>query len=774
MKCSVYAALLLAVTGVVPMRAVEIQLRKDAQAADKTAAAELQHYIKLMTGEDAAVREPGAAQSPPVILLTEDPAAEKDAWKIESTAAGVTIAGGAPQGVIFGAYHYLEECCGVRWWNPWEESVPKLEKVPVDNLTLSGKPAFDTRVLYSFSGGDEGRYCTRMRFTADGEMVTAGRYGGTKWCGGPYFNHTFGKYVPSKDFFGSHPEWFALVNGKRLSDSEGTDQTQPCLSNPGLRRAMLDSVREWIRKEYAEAKANGRRPPRIVDVSQNDNNVYCQCDGCQAIANREGGKQSGVILDFMNELAGTLGKEYPELMFQTFAYHYSEEPPDHLKPLDNVIVVLTDTTSNEARPLTEAFNPIMVNRVKKWAKIAKNLKIWDYAITFTRKTNEQAFPSEFYFQNDMRFFRDNNVTHMFTEMEEYRISDVRDYKVYLYAHVEENPDLDFDTLSRDFAHGFYGPQAGPLFRDYRQMLLASVEATNPWVGWFPPAKAFSHLTYEVVSKAQALFDEGGKRIGDDPVLQRRWRHARLSLDRSTLIRSRILVREFTTAHPGAAYPIDHQVIADRIRTTWTEQATLRLPEAAVEGELKEMGLWLAQYGLPVNPRSFVLPARFKDIMPASRVYDFTFEDAMLYNAQTQLVDDPDSLSGRVASMKFADPANDKQKVEKYLLPQSFGTYSDALSKSFSVSAIKPEMVTHTGYEWYHMGKTRLVPDMFFYTWWSWEVQEGIGSAYDSQQPDVEFDLWLHMKVTGPQFPCGKPDEVNAYYFDRLVLVKALR
>jgi hypothetical protein len=771
MKQKAFTALLFAVTATIPTRAVEIQVRDDAPQADRTAASELQHYIKLMTGEDAALRAPGAAQSPPVILLEDDPAAAKDAWKVESTTAGMRISGGAPQGVIFGAYHYLEDCCGVRWWNPWEEHVPKLDRVPVSNLSLSGKPAFDTRVLYGFAGGDEGRHATRMRFTADGETITAGKYGGTKWCGGPYFNHTFGMYVPTKDFFQGHPEWFALVDGKRLTDSEGTDQTQPCLSNPGLRQAMLASVREWIRKEYADAEANGRRPPRIIDVSQNDNNVYCHCDACQAIANREGGKQSGVIVDFMNELAGTLGKDYPDLMFQTFAYHYSEEPPDHIRPLDNVIIVLTDTSSNEARPLTEEYNPIMVNRVKRWSKIAKNLKIWDYAITFDRKTNEQAFPSEFFFQNDMRFFRANNVTHMFTEMEEYRISDVRDYKVYLYAHFEENPDLDFDTLSKDFADGFYGPQAGPLLLDYRRLLLESVERTDPWVGWGAPAKAFSHLTYDVISKAQALFDEGERRLGDDSVRQRRWRHARLSLDRSTLIRSRILVREFMLTHPGAAYPIDSQAVANRIRQTWTEQAKLRVRDTLLADELGVMESWLAQYGIPVNPKAFILPDKFKDVTPASRVYDFTFEDAMLYQGRPQLVGDPDSLSGRVVRMEFANPATDKQKVDNYLLPQQFGIYSDAKSKGFCVGTITPAMVTHPGYEWYHLGQTRLAPDAVFYTWWSWEVQEGIGSAYDRDHPDAEFDVWLRMKVTGPQFPCGKPDETNAYYLDRLVLVK---
>ena len=79
--------------------------------------------------------------------------------------------------------------------------------------------------------------------------------------------------------------------------------------------------------------------------------------------------------------------------------------------------------------------------------------------------------------------------------------------------------------------------------------------------------------------------------------------------------------------------------------------------------------------------------------------------------------------------------------------------------------------TKNGYNWYRLGRTKLLPGTIFYVPASWAVNKQIGTAYDPAAPDTMFDVWLRVKFTGPAFPHGKAGEPDALWFDRLVLVK---
>ena len=48
---------------------------------------------------------------------------------------------------------------------------------------------------------------------------------------------------------------------------------------------------------------------RIVSVSQNDNQRYCRCEKCMALAEQEGG-QIGPLLHFVNAVANATGKRF--------------------------------------------------------------------------------------------------------------------------------------------------------------------------------------------------------------------------------------------------------------------------------------------------------------------------------------------------------------------------------------------------------------------------------------------------------------------------------
>ena len=55
-------------------------------------------------------------------LLSTQLPSEK--WVIRSFGNEVLLNGGGPRGALFAVYHFLEDCCGVRWWSEFEEDVP--------------------------------------------------------------------------------------------------------------------------------------------------------------------------------------------------------------------------------------------------------------------------------------------------------------------------------------------------------------------------------------------------------------------------------------------------------------------------------------------------------------------------------------------------------------------------------------------------------------------------------------------------------------------------
>ena len=75
-----------------------------------------------------------------------------------------------------------------------------------------------------------------------------------------------------------------------------------------------------------------------------------------------------------------------------------------------------------------------------------------------------------------------------------------------------------------------------------------------------------------------MFDKAEKKVADDPLLLRRVRWARLSLDRATLWRWKLL---FGGTHEARGtkkkQSLDWETVTQRYRETWYTQIGLKLP-----------------------------------------------------------------------------------------------------------------------------------------------------------------------------------------------------
>ena len=476
-----------------------------ATAAEKTAANEVADYLRQISGADFRVLPEDQAPTqgsrvfigPTALAMSQGLAIDKlgpEEWGIQTVGNDLVITGGRPRGTIYGAYHFLEDTLGVHWWNPFEQGVPRRKTVKLGQLNLRGKPAFQYRDIYMLYGHDDGRFAARNRLNRDGDAPISGAYGGGRDYGPPYHVHTFNSYFPPKEFFPRHPEWYSMIGGKRVGD-----QGQLCLTDPGLRAAFLAKLLETIEASWAKAKTAGTPPPPVFSVSQNDCLNPCQCERCQAIARSEE-SECGPLLDFVNFLADGIKDRYPEVYLDTLAYQYTQKAPKKIKPRDNVIIRLCDTGSDPTKPITSAANTAFREHLSRWGRIAKNCRVWDYAVTYANPVG-MPMPTAQTFGPDYRFYAEHNVEGVFTELEFEILADMRDFKVWLMMKQLEDPSADYAKLVSVFTDGFYGPAAKHV-RQYLADLEAEATARQTRCNWNSVPTSLTYLNLGFINHAQ--------------------------------------------------------------------------------------------------------------------------------------------------------------------------------------------------------------------------------------------------------------------------------
>jgi len=748
-----------------------IALSADVSVPERTAAAELAAYLKKITGAAFATVTPEQAAGRPVLAVGSAAAAPKlgpdaaklapEEWIVRSVGRDLCLVGGGPRGTLYAVYHFLEDVAGVHWWNPWEETVPRRPALEVGPLNLQRRPTFRYRDIYMLYGRDGGRFAARNRLNREGDSAITSEYGGTLAYGPPYHVHTFFLYFPPKQHFAAHPGWYSLIDGKRVGEG-----AQLCLTNPELRQAFLAKLRDYLATSWAAAKAANLPPPLVFSVSQNDWANPCQCESCQAIAKAEG-SESGPLLDFVNFLADGIKDEYPEVFLDTLAYQYTQQAPKSLKCRDNVIVRLCDTQADMLKPLTAPENKAFCDHLATWGKVCRNLRVWDYAVTYGSPSG-MPLPTTHTYGPDYRFYAAHNVEGVFTELEYPLLADLRDFKIWTMMKTLENADADYDQLTDTFMNGHYGP-AGKSVKTYlRALEKEAVDRKSTSTCWQASPMRLGYLNLAFVTRAQKLFDEAERAVSTDAELLRRVRFARLPLDRASIACYSKLMSEWLGEHGGPeGFPLDREAVGARALATWCAEIDRRVPEAqrakeklTAEGEIQRFAM---------VPGTLKLPEKFRDL-PRGTVYDYTALMTRNWNDVVKVVKDPEAESGITNRLDLT--AEDVTNPEKYVLPMPWGLYGTVDKKFVGGAPIKAEDIPEAGYHWYKMGTFPVEPGYYLYFFWSWIIQLDVDNVYDPAKPDQQFECWARIRFEGPRFPHAKPGETDAICVERVVLVKA--
>jgi len=576
-----------------------IVVAADAIPAEVTAAHELANYLGRITGARFAVEEESAQSvQGPAILVGPTRAARagspspgslgSETWVIRRSDQMLLLYGGRPRGTLYAVYHFLEDELGVRWWTPYEERIPRKPTLRVGPLDRQGRSVFAYRGISGVSGPSP--FSARNRHSGHTARL-AWQWGGMQSFGPPFSVHTFYLYIPLEEYFDEHPEYFSEIGGLRYNGPG-----QLCLTNPDLLDEVTRLMRGFIEQTRAAAELSGEPPPLLFALSQNDWKKPCTCAACSALAARED-SESGPVIDFVNRLAARIAADYPDIAIPTLAYQYTLKPPRNLEVHEDVILYFSALHQRDfAKPLSHPENRESLDALRGWRERAPRLRVWGYSVLFG-EYGEFPLPNLRVLRDDFRLYAELGVSGLFVQHEYPIAADMRDLKLWMILKLMEQPDADYRELLVDFTTGYYGA-AGKTIRRYLRLLERAVARRPTRIEFAAGPEAYAYLDREFVVRAQELFDRAARRVLDQPELSRRVRHARLTLDRATLVRWNDLVHGSAAgARPDPTPSLDWDAVVRRYRQAWSEQIELRMPEAswtAARAEVqREVDYWSA-------------------------------------------------------------------------------------------------------------------------------------------------------------------------------------
>ncbi len=488
-----------------------------ASESERWAAQELQRWLKEVSGAQFPIRSSAETTSDHVIVVgfnprakallgaaVNEPAAADESFTYRNAGASLLIYGGKQRGTMYGVMSFLEREFGCRWYTPRVSLAPQRERYSFDALHHTEAPGVRVRNDFYFEAFDP-TWAARNRM--NGAMNHRQQPGGVESYWGV---HTFYQFMPPEEFFSTHPEYFSLIDGKRT-----WDRAQLCLTNPDVLRIITERLRKTMREhpEYL-----------IYCVSQNDWLNPCQCDQCQAIAQREGG-EAGPIIWFVNQVAAAVEKEFPNKYIGTLAYQYTRKPAKTERPRANVVVRLCSIEACFAHDFLNCpENASFVQDLQGWARIAPQLYIWDYVVNFSHYI--MPFPNFRVLQPNIKTLRANKAIGIMEQAAyQSRGGEFAELRAYVLAKLLWNPDGDVDEFINDFLFGYYG-RSGQYVRRYFDLLHNRLTAdTHIHLGLRPDDKLFSD---QFIREADAIFDRA-EAVADNEQVHARVEMARLPL-----------------------------------------------------------------------------------------------------------------------------------------------------------------------------------------------------------------------------------------------------
>ena len=445
--------------------------------ANMKATSELRSYIQKISGVQIPVKtdsEPVGEYEILVGYTNRSAEGQFDTAKlgdegfvIETVGKKLFIAGSGVRGALYGVYTFLEDYLGCRFYASDYEKIPSRDVLGVQPIERDEQiPVFEYRDIdFVVSRAND----FQPKLKANGVYnYTSAEFGGKiEYVGG--FVHTLEQWIPQE----TYPQYYGV-------NEDGTRQSgwgaQPCLSNPEVLEFVKEKVRSLL-KDRPNAK--------IISISQPDNSTMqkpCMCANCKKIYEEEGA-YSGAMIRFVNAVAAEFAADYPNLKFDTLAYHHTRSVCK-TPPADNVVIRFCTIECCFSHPLGTCKDVYAMAGSEKtisediadWAKVSDKLYVWDYTTNYTESVT--FFPNWGVLLQNAQFFANNSVIGVYEEGNFF--SDTCDFpelRSYIMAKILWNPYMseeEYWGYIDDFLKNYYG-KGWKYIREYIDLAQKFVE-----------------------------------------------------------------------------------------------------------------------------------------------------------------------------------------------------------------------------------------------------------------------------------------------------------
>ncbi len=468
----------------------------DAQVA-APAALLLQSYLRGSTSADFGIQVKKRTPKGNALILKsipQDAKHKEGSFSIDASGKDLVFTG-VGKGLAYAIYSFLEQSVGCRYYAEDAMVVPKHKVLLVpDNYHLDHSPPIDFRLNYNYEAFQEGYPQWHKLSNVPGENNLTKKTDWGLWV------HTMFRLVPPEVHFEQHPEYYSLRNGIRTKD-------QLCLSNPAVLQITIDSLAAQI----------SRNPlAKYWSVSQMDNYNFCECDRCHT-ADAEEGSASGSLIRFVNQVA----QAFPKKVISTLAYQYSRKAPAKTKPATNVNIMLCTIECNRSKPIaSDTSNGSFYRDLEQWATLTNNIIVWDYVINFTNLVS--PFPNLNVLQPNIQLFTKFGVTMNFQQGLTGPGGEMKELRAYLISKLLWNPNIEVDSVQKDFIKGYYGP-AGKYIDSIVAQMHNELERSGRGLLIYenPFAHAQDYLSPDNFRKYKAWLREASAVVSGDEVLSSR-------------------------------------------------------------------------------------------------------------------------------------------------------------------------------------------------------------------------------------------------------------
>ena len=381
----------------------------------------------------------------------------------------LVIAGADERGDLYGVYEYAQHALGVRWVDP-----PLGEVIvrPVDSgwpgRLIAEGPAFpyrggnmhmartDAQFLYNVDRLPKFRLNHMLIFSPQLRLLERHApqirrrgirvvMGGHSW---PDFFYSGGKLDPQA-LLEAHPDWHALVNGRRVRCEDSLGQF--CLSSGDAVRHFIQNLMDMLERYHSNI--------HVLSLWPNDTgSAFCECPECARRSRSEN------LVVFVNRVAEAVSAKYPEILIETLAYEDFTAPPEQVMPAANVLITFAAIARDYRLPMygVERRNIALYRHLKGWTGLSCRPRVAAYEYF-----RLDGIPKSHVIEFELKTLKELGAVGVMEDTFQDNGMGAENglgFMLYLETKLLWNLDQSTDALLQALLTDLYGPHAGAVGR----------------------------------------------------------------------------------------------------------------------------------------------------------------------------------------------------------------------------------------------------------------------------------------------------------------------